>query len=113
MGHFTEYARAVELKPEPAVASKLVQIWNEVSVKQGTFTFTMAAVVQLVKTDIEACLREYDQPDSRGSGDEELDGYSLLNPRSEDAHKTVSGRDVEARVGVLFYLFCVHGTAAV
>eukprot|EP00904_Undaria_pinnatifida_P007193 jgi/Undpi1/3603/HiC_scaffold_16.g06974.m1 len=30
MGHFTEYARAVELRPEPAVASKLAQIWNEV-----------------------------------------------------------------------------------
>lgn len=46
MGHFTEFARAVELKPEPAVASKLMQIWNEVGVKQGIFTFTMAAVVR-------------------------------------------------------------------
>lgn len=68
-----------------------------------------------MKTDIEACLREYDQPDVQGSGDEEdLDGDSVLNPRSEDAHKTVSGLDVEARVGVLFFcLFCVHGTAVV
>ncbi|CAM9229407.1 unnamed protein product [Laminaria digitata] len=36
MGHFTEYARAVELKPEPAVASKLVQIWNEVLAAKST-----------------------------------------------------------------------------
>lgn len=37
MGHFTEFARAMELKPEPAVASKLAQIWNEVGVTQGIF----------------------------------------------------------------------------
>ena len=44
MGHFTEYARAVELRPEPAVASKLAQIWNEVGRKQGMLLVAMAAV---------------------------------------------------------------------
>lgn len=72
MGHFTEYASAVDLKPEPSVASKLAQIWNEVGVKQGKLTFTMVAVVALVKSETEACLREYDQLliDGGGSGDE-------------------------------------------
>lgn len=67
----------------------------------------MFAVVALIKIDVDACPRQCDQLDGRGSGDKKNDGGNVLNPRSEDPHKTVSvcGRDVEARVGVLLFFF--------
>lgn len=58
-----------------------------------------------MKIEMDACLRECVQLDGRGSGSKELDGGSMLNPRSEDAQKTVSGRDVEVRLGVRF-MYC-------
>ena len=69
----------------------------------------MFAVVALIKIDVDACPRQCDQLDGRGSGDKKNDGGNVLNPRSEDPHKTVSvcGRDVEARVGVLLFFLCV------